>query len=518
MRKAFRRAAHALAAAGALGLVHPAVAQTAAPAKGAAKAAVKPTDPAAARLAEMRVELALLGDPATFGHTLGCKHTGAGMEVRGFVPDDIVRAQALEIARQHCDVPVVDKLQVNGSLALRTVPAPADELSWSAKALLAEALGRDAAGVEVRAAAGGRVVVSGACGSYEEKLAVSRALRGLRGCCCAVDNFLTVRPVVRGGRLVALVTADGSMTVAASGADAAPVRTVRNPVDPAPAVPPAAPSVPPSKPAATARNDVALPPLPVKNELPPLPAAKAPAVALKSDTAPPSTPAAVAPHFDVLPPPARKADTAPPKIEAAVKCDVPALPPAPAKAEPPAAKKTDVPGPLPPLPGVAMKSDMTAPVPAYKPPVAAPLAPLPDYAKDAPPVPKPNDGVARTNAQVPASPVKTSPPGGGKWPPAHESRPAQAAYATTGVVTFDDDLPEPQPLMKPDKLALLKHRVESVCGPLAKDVVVTATPDGTIQVQVKTATARENEDLTMKILRLPEMAAPNVRLDVRLAK
>jgi hypothetical protein len=485
MRKALKRAAHVLAAAGALGLARPAVAQTPAPpangpegkaVAGTAAARTAP-DASGAKLDEFQVELALLGNPATFGCPLVLMHTGSNLEVRGYVPNEFVRKQALEIARQNCRVPVVDRTEVHGGLVLRSPAAAGDELQRGTMALVAEVLGPGAGGVEVTVVAPGQLAVSGACDSYEEKVAVSKKLRHLHGC-RAVENLLTVKPVLRDGRLVALVTADGSYTVETT-----------------PAKPRTPTTVPPVKPMATVTNDVPRP-RPLKNEqAPPAPSTtdKAPAVALKSDVPPLSpVPAPARSRFDLLPPPDKKADAPTPKSDTA----------------PAVALKSDAP---PPAPAVAMKADATAPAPTYKPPVAAPLAP--------PPTKNPADAAVRVNTQVPAAPAKTSvPPEGGKWAAAHEARPAQVAYATTGQVVFDGDLPDPPPVMKTDKLAALKHKVEAVCGALAKDVAVTAAPDGSVQVQVKTASAKENEELTMKILRLPEMAAPNVHLDVRLAK
>jgi hypothetical protein len=361
MRKALKRAAHVLLAAGALGVARPAAAQPpATSAKGpaakpvagsVAPASMKPAaDAGRMRLEELQVELALLSNPATFGHVLGCKHTGTKLEVHGFVPNESVRAQALEIAKQHCDGPVADMIQVNGALAPRLPAGTADELQQGAKALLAETFGRAAAGLEIKAGTQGRVVVSGTCDSYEQKVAVSKKLRGLRGC-CAVDNRVTVKPVLRDGRMVLPVTADGSCTVAAPGCGGgAPIQTAWN--------------------------------------------------------------------FVETPPPAA--------------------------------------------------------------------------------------GV----------PVKTAAAPGGKGSETHESRPVRAAYTTTGVAVFDDDLSPPL-LMNRYQLVMFKHKVEAVCGALAKDVVVTTAPDGVVHVLVKTIDRCENDKLKAGILELPEMAAPNVRLEVR---
>src|SRR6516225_7604044 len=50
-------------------------------------------------LEELKVELALLADPITFGCNLSPRMDGNAMLVRGFVPNDRVREHTLQIAR-----------------------------------------------------------------------------------------------------------------------------------------------------------------------------------------------------------------------------------------------------------------------------------------------------------------------------------------------------------------------------------------------------------------------------------
>src|SRR5947209_4234735 len=132
MRRALRRAARVVAAASALGLARPAVAQpSASPPAPAAPAVVASTEGAAAarsahgRVEEIKVELAWLGDATTFPYQLDAHATGAGLEVRGYVANEAVKAHALEVARRHTALPVTDALKVYPGLVARTAGVPA---------------------------------------------------------------------------------------------------------------------------------------------------------------------------------------------------------------------------------------------------------------------------------------------------------------------------------------------------------------------------------------------------------
>jgi hypothetical protein len=599
MRKALQRAAHVLVAAGALCSARPAVAQTAdssskVPASNSQAGVVRtgfrkphnaePIPPSQEKLEELQVELALLSNPATFPYSLGAKRTDANLEVRGYVPSTLIKDQAIEIARKHCSVPVVDKLQLHPTLTLRSPAGPSDELQEGAATLLVESFGAAVVGLEIKTAADGQVVLEGSCESYEQKVEISKKMRGLHGC-CSVDNRLTVNPVMRDGRMVTLVTADGSYTLPAGGVPSTPIQTVHNSAENSPpltplSVPPpviAAAPIPPYKNEFTPLAPVQPPAQPslkmdarssvvMKTDVPPAPAFKPeppplspPSMVLKTDPLP-------APAFKPVPPPS------PPSV--VLKIDpLPVLPPLKAEASASVTLKTDAPPPFklgdplppppvikpkplpvaPPAPSLVMKTDMppasdrnqqmqaqvlpplkpdTLPPLTFKPvpPVAAPVAPatspltnVPAYAKTTASLPpivqtKATDIVSSPLPAVPAMPVKTAtPPNGGQWPPAHESRPPQAAYSTRGVVMFDEDLPEPPPVLGHDKTALLKQKVAAVCGNRAKEVIVETKSDGIMHVTVKTVSPTENIDLTDKILVLPEMASPNVKLEYQLA-
>src|SRR5437660_340886 len=123
-----RRASWSLAAAGALGLTGPALAQVDGGPPGGARQQPRSPVPADhssrgqehARLYEARVELAWLASPVTFDSPLEARVTGSTLLVRGFIPTDAVRAEAIRIAREESGLNVVDTL----SYFARPVIAP----------------------------------------------------------------------------------------------------------------------------------------------------------------------------------------------------------------------------------------------------------------------------------------------------------------------------------------------------------------------------------------------------------
>src|SRR5262249_32101015 len=148
-----------------------------------------PLSAAHARLDEMKVELAWLADATTFPYQLDAHANGAALEVRGYVANEAVRAHALEVARRHTALPVADALKVYPGLVSRAAGVSAQTLEEGAARMLADKMGGRARTLEVKAQANGQVAVTGSVLSVEEKLAVSRHLRRLRGC-TAVANRL----------------------------------------------------------------------------------------------------------------------------------------------------------------------------------------------------------------------------------------------------------------------------------------------------------------------------------------
>src|SRR3954454_5989404 len=97
-------------------------------------------DVAVSTLEELNVQLAWLADPSTFPFSLTAKAGPGGLEVRGYVPSEAVRQHAMQTAREHCSLPVIDSLNLHTQLALRFVsPAPAADIEHAAHSFLTEA-------------------------------------------------------------------------------------------------------------------------------------------------------------------------------------------------------------------------------------------------------------------------------------------------------------------------------------------------------------------------------------------
>ena len=163
-------------------------------------------------LEEMKVELALLADPMTFGCNLSPKLDGKAMLVRGYVPNEKVRDHALEIARTSTHLPVADGLKIHPSLAMRGAGVAVAVLQQGAEELLAEEFPEIASSIEIKATVTGQITLTGSARSFEEKLAVSQRLRRLNGC-TSVINQLKVSPLIKNGQSLTMVTSDGMHVV-----------------------------------------------------------------------------------------------------------------------------------------------------------------------------------------------------------------------------------------------------------------------------------------------------------------
>jgi hypothetical protein len=350
--KSRRRTLASLALAGTLGLTGPLAAQVSPyqAAKPAGTAAAQAPTEAQTRVEAIQIELAWLADPVTCPYNLGIYPSGAAFEVRGFVPTEAVRSQALKVARGLTRRMVTDGIRIYPGMAIPTANEAPEAMQKAATETLIQAMGDRGRTLVVRAKPGGQLTVTGTAGCYEEKLVISRLLRRVRGC-SAVVNELTVVTVLRDGKLYHLVSADGLQRVPAH-----PEILHVNHTPAAPASPPAASAPPPLR--------GLTPPA----QLPPCPAPAAPTAGsseVKSaapkpanDSWKPAKPSATA----AATPPATKppAPLARTSFETAQE-----VKPAPALARPvPAAKP-----PAAPVPSVPATNPATKPAPA---PPAAP--------------------------------------------------------------------------------------------------------------------------------------------------
>ena len=189
MIKAWRRWIWLGGIAGTLGLGAAAMAQTTTfqPFRGlfGSKTAVEQKSLNANRMMEIQVELAWLSDRITFPYFLEARLKGSNLEVRGYVPTKTVRDQALNLAKLNCPLPVIDALKEHPSLAVRPVRRAPDQLKSSVQTALGEAFPGQQ--LDIQCLSDGTVQISGAVRSYEQKLAVSVALRRLHGCTNVVN-------------------------------------------------------------------------------------------------------------------------------------------------------------------------------------------------------------------------------------------------------------------------------------------------------------------------------------------
>jgi hypothetical protein len=152
-------------------------------------------DPAVLQMLQMRVQLAWLGDPLTFAHTLNLSAGPQGFLVTGYVPDDGVRLRALQLAAQLCGRPVVDGLLAYPYPVVRHVGvASAEALRSEAMAVLRDAFGTRGANWQVAGALDGRVTVSGPFASPKEQLQIASALRRCSRCTCVSSQPTRVEP------------------------------------------------------------------------------------------------------------------------------------------------------------------------------------------------------------------------------------------------------------------------------------------------------------------------------------
>jgi hypothetical protein len=95
--------------------------------------------------------------------------------------------------------------------------------------------------------------------------------------------------------------------------------------------------------------------------------------------------------------------------------------------------------------------------------------------------------------------------------------PAPAAAPVLVPLAAPGQSPHPVAPMQPVQPARLKQRIEAVCGQHAKAVQVLAQADKTWRVRITLSAAAPEKQLTEKILNLPEMMSPQVRLEIVLA-
>jgi hypothetical protein len=534
------------------------------------------------RLEEMKVELALLSDIATFPYYIGARATGDTLALRGYVPNDMVRQRVLEIARRSTFLTVKDELKAQKNLSLRPSLRPAETLQEEGMEMLRKKLGEPARQMTLTARPNGIVVLKGRIDSVESKVEISRLFRQLSGC-FGIVNELIVEQVLRDGQRVVQVTRDGTMLVAPSALGLEP-EMISTPssipavVKPTPLPETHTPTYLPDKTssASTTVKPMVLPsPRPTLPPPTPLPRRgldaqdgelRLPNPSKPANGQPKATPENQGTSLEALIPPQLPTKWSQPATNrksqevkrqasptattlSGTQAKIPTVPSSPIRwidtKKPTPTAATTLPGTQAKEPTVltspsrwadTKKPTLTADVKKPTPTVASKKLSPTVFAESHPATadmswhsPKGSEEAEQNTpvaTQKPEMPSRITPPSPSvapsrRWPPAYESHSSHSSESNgrPGLITFDDD---PPPAPKPSVVPMgsahpiipsnLQRQVKSVCGGQARDVAVEVQRDGAVLVKVKVPNQFVESQLTKKILAIPEMTSPKVRL------
>ncbi len=518
------------------------------------------------RLAEMKVELALLSDIATFPYEFAARANGKTLTVHGNVPNEMVRQRAMDLARSNTFLRGIDALTIQPNLSVRSSLLPPDVVQREAMELLQKEIGAAAKQMSLVASPNGVVVLRGNVDCVESKLEISRLFRRLPGC-TAVINELTVEPVLLDGQRMVRVTHNNMLLVAPSalGQGAQPLPQQGTPAfDRQPAVSPqpqqTAPAPVPLRtsslkanegelrlPAASgpkqAQSPVKFPTEKVGGDWEAFAPSKLPvkwsrpaeswetqAKGLETAHAPPTSSPSPETHQQTAtaqPLPKSEKLVWTPKGRTRPQPEQLQLDPTLSRPAPTLWTRS-LPAQNEPTqetitlrPNVAVKRETTEPAMTWRRPGGSEEAePKTAPTETEPPAPVPSSFPPRAEAPVSEKPTPAAPSlqSSRRWPSAYVTGmpPNQGKPA---VISFEDDDPPPTK-PAPSVIATahsvrpedLQRRIKSLCGRQAREVVATVQKDGIVLIRVKVANKSIEDQLSRKILTLPEMSSQRVRL------
>lgn len=454
---------------------------------------------------EMRVEMELLADATTFPYALKAQMAPSGLvELKGTVPNDVVRGRAMAVAASMAPRGVLDSMTVQPKLVETPTPLKngASALLADAKRRLDQAHPQVSRKVAVQTNPNGEVTLTGQVDTMEERLRLSRCLHGLQGC-VAVKNQVQVGPMAN-------VTPAPSPTKPAN--EPAPIVRVSHP--PA-APPPAAPMLPKQSPPPTltpvVKNYSTPPAAPLVKEATPTTKVETPASTpvVKNYPTPPaaSTVKEVAPSTKVPPsaaPVMKSYPTRPaaPTVKktplkettALLKAEKPVAPLT--KMYPTPAVKPAMSDATPPPVGPIVKNYPSAPL-VTEPKSDTPVGTLPPAVKTYP-----------TPLMTPAEPAVAS----ARKPPAPVS-PVAEVKSTTKVETKSASTPTPAPTSLPlfgNRTKAPEPKVE------AKPVETSAPAKSPSATMAATPTATTPNKLPSSLIKAP--VAPKASAPVTVSK
>jgi osmotically-inducible protein OsmY len=451
------------------------------------------------RLEELKVELALLSDPGAFPYSVAASTREGALELYGFVPNDRVRQYVLDVARRSTTLKVHDALGLQPKPTLQSSPRPASVLQKEGTELLQQEMGETAKQVSLEARPNGMIVLNGCIDSVENQVKISRLFRQLSGC-GGVVNKLTVEPIVRDGKRVVRVTRDGSLLVSPSALG------MKEPIA---AGPSPQPTLLLTNHPSTPKSEQSLPTIvPPKPPSPPL----KPAPLKVGTAADPFAPSKLPVKWGR---PANGWETQANELEELQKAREQALMPTPIKTQKQPAEPKKAPASVA---TIKPSRPIGSPPPHFAESRPAPVSSAdvtwrrPGGSEESEPKILPPTRDANASAKSLPS-LRSS----RRWPPAYVTGPPPS-QGRPGIIVFDDDPRPTQPApaaaepSRPIVPADLQRRVKLLCGQEARDVTVATQRDGSMLVKVKVANRSIETQLSRKILDLPEMTSPQVRL------
>jgi hypothetical protein len=368
---------------------------------------------------------------------------------------------------------VKDSLGIRNDTDPRSAVRSAQVLHKEAAEVIQKNLRETAKQISIEARADGVIVLTGSTDSMENKLEISRLIRQLSGC-AGVDNKVSVQLIEQNGQRLVRVMRDGSYLVPSSALGLRPASVIAS-------------SSPPQKVELASLPKSPAPanqPLPSIQSLPtPLPPSS-----LQGGT----TDALAPPKLPVKwGRPSGGWETQMSQLEAARGLPTGSRASTTSHADFAEGRRASAPDMNWRQPGGNEESE--------------PKSTSATIEHDAP---------KTTSASSPAVPPLRS---SRRWPPAYVTG-KPASEGKPGVIIFEDDPPPSKnapaaPVTRPSIVpSTLLNQVKSLCGRQARDVSVTPQQDGSLLVKLKVANRTIEDQLTRKILTIPDMSSPKVRL------
>lgn len=144
---------------------------------------------ASSREAIFLIESALLAERLTFPYVIQARYISDHIELHGRVPTAAIREKAHRVAAQAWPGKITNHIVVVSNMAIALPMAPGPQFAQDAKERLEKVAPLAGRKLELRARKDGQLLLSGRADSEEQRLAFARALRGLPGASCVINQM-----------------------------------------------------------------------------------------------------------------------------------------------------------------------------------------------------------------------------------------------------------------------------------------------------------------------------------------